>query len=51
MKAVFIESLEFTESGKGEQEDLSAADKKLLKALANQYKRQAIRSAQTKEKP
>ena len=37
--------------GKGEQEDLSAAEKKLLKALADQYKRQAIRSAQTKEKP
>jgi hypothetical protein len=35
--------------GKGEQEDLSAADKKLLKALAEEYRRDAIRSVQTKE--
>jgi hypothetical protein len=37
--------------GKGEQEDLSAADKKLLKALAEEYRRDAIRFVQTKETP
>jgi len=37
--------------GKGEQEDLSAADKRFLKDLAEEYKREAIRSAQTKETP
>jgi hypothetical protein len=36
--------------GKGEQEDVSAAEKKLLKSLAEQYKRDAIRLAQTEEK-
>jgi hypothetical protein len=35
--------------GKGEQDDLSAADKKMLRTLADQYKRDAIRSAKTKE--
>ncbi len=37
--------------GKGEQEDLSASDKKLLKALAAQYKEEAIRLARMKETP
>jgi len=37
--------------GKGEQEDLSAAEKKLLKSLALEYKQEAIRQAKTKETP
>lgn len=37
--------------GKGEQDDLSASDKKLLKALADQYKQDAIRLARLKETP
>lgn len=32
--------------GKGEKADLSAAEKKLLKALAEQYKNEAIRLTQ-----
>jgi hypothetical protein len=36
---------------KGEQEDLSAADKKDLKALAEEYRRETLRSGQTKETP
>jgi hypothetical protein len=37
--------------GKGEKEDLSAAERKLLKLLADQYKRDAIHLAKAKEKP
>jgi hypothetical protein len=37
--------------GKGEREDLSAADKKLLKGFAEECRRHATRSAQTKRTP
>ena len=37
--------------GKGEQEDLSANQKKVLKALAEQYKRDAIRLTKREETP
>ena len=37
--------------GKGEQEDLSADQKKFLKALAEQYKREAIRLTQREQTP
>jgi mRNA-degrading endonuclease RelE of RelBE toxin-antitoxin system len=37
--------------GKGEQEDLSAGQKKILKALAEQYKRDAIRQTKREETP
>ncbi|MFO0893138.1 MAG: type II toxin-antitoxin system RelE/ParE family toxin [Isosphaeraceae bacterium] len=37
--------------GKGEQEDLSVADKKVLRSLADQYKREAVRLARTKGTP
>ncbi len=37
--------------GKGEQEDLSAEQKKILKALAEQYKRDAVRLTKRKETP
>ncbi len=37
--------------GKGEQEDLAAEQKKILKALAGQYKRDAIRLTGREETP
>ena len=37
--------------GKGEQEDVSTSDTKILKSLAEQYKREAIRLARMKERP
>ena len=45
MNKTFIETSEFTEWGNGEQADLASDQKKVLKSLAENYKRAAVKAA------